>query len=113
MPNPSPDLPALLDAIRADPRRGFNWLALAAWLCGNGRHDEATAIRVFWPRFSHHVRAGHSVHMTLREVARHATWWGRRARQADHAARRRDAVQTRPAGRTAGRRSPDGETVLI
>jgi hypothetical protein len=88
MSNPPPDLPALLDPVRRQPARGFGWLALAAWLCRHGRHDEADAVRVFWPRLSARVQAGQSVHTTLRAVARDAAGWGQRARQVEQ--RRRD-----------------------
>jgi hypothetical protein len=87
-----PDLPDLLDAIRQRPDRGFAWLALAAWLCGRGRHDEADAVRVFWPALSAQVRAGNSVHLTLRGVARRAALWGHRARQAEQRRRDRELV---------------------
>jgi len=81
---PAPDLPALLDAIRRKPDRGFHWLALAAWLCGRGRYDEAAAVRVFWPQFRDYILAGHSAHLTLRRLARQPALWGQRARQFEH-----------------------------
>jgi hypothetical protein len=42
------DLPAILDAIRADADVETHWLALSQWLGDNGRDDEAVAVRVFW-----------------------------------------------------------------
>src|SRR5262245_30303817 len=95
MTKPSPDLPVLLEAIRANPARGFNWLALAAWLCTNGRHDEADAVRVFWPKLSAHVQAGQSVHMAKRPVARDPIQWGWQARHVAMLKRDRDQVWPR------------------
>jgi hypothetical protein len=75
-----PDLPQLLDAIRARPDAG--WLALASWLRDNGRDDEAAAVRVYWPTLRDNVTvSGVSVELTVRELARHAARLGRRARE--------------------------------
>ena len=77
-----PDLPQLLDAIRARPDAEAGWLALAGWLWDNGRDDEAAAVRVFWPTLRDTVTvSGVSVEQTLREVARHAVKLGRKARE--------------------------------
>jgi hypothetical protein len=101
----APDLPFAWRAGRATPGtrpdRGFGWIALAVWLSQQGRYDEAAAVRVFWPKLSARVRAGDSVHMTLRDVARHADWWGRRARQVDHEARQALSPPTHPTRSTA------------
>ena len=77
-----PDLPQLLDAIRAGPDEQAGWLAPSSWLWDNGRDDEAAAVRVFWPTLRDNVTvAGKSVEQTLREVARHGGILGRRAQE--------------------------------
>jgi hypothetical protein len=56
---------------------------VALW--DNDRDDEATAVRVIWPTLLDNVLvSGVSVHETLRQVARHATRFGRRAREIEH-----------------------------
>ena len=75
-----PDLPQLVDAIRARPDDGPRWLALAGWLWDNGRDDEAAAVRVFWPALRDDVvEAGVSPDETLRQVTWHAKVLGRKA----------------------------------
>jgi hypothetical protein len=75
-----PDLPALLEAIRANPDYGPRWLALAAWLWDNGRDDETAAVRAFWPALRDTVvEAGVSLDETLRQVAWHSKMLARRA----------------------------------
>jgi uncharacterized protein (TIGR02996 family) len=76
-----PDLPQLLDAIRARPPEEAGWLALSTWLRHEGRDDEAAAVRVFWPTLRDNIDAGVSVEGTLRELGRHAAQLGRRARE--------------------------------
>jgi uncharacterized protein (TIGR02996 family) len=76
-----PDLPPLLDAIRADPDEGPRWLALAGWLDDNGRDDEAAAVRVYWPTLRDDLAAGVSLDETLAYVARHARRLGAEARK--------------------------------
>jgi hypothetical protein len=88
--------PTLLAAIGVNPNIEGPWASLAAWLRDNGRDDEADAVRVFWPRLSACVRAGWSVHTALRDVARHAAWWGRQARQVDYEARHAGSPRVRP-----------------
>jgi uncharacterized protein (TIGR02996 family) len=66
-----PDLPAILDAIRAKPDDGSRWLTLAAWLLGNGRDDEAVVIRAFWPTLRDNLSAT-TIEATLDDVARNA-----------------------------------------
>ena len=77
-----PDLPALLEAIRANPDDGARWLAVAAWLWDNGRDDETAAVRAFWPALRDTVvEAGVSLDETLRQVAWHSKMLARRARE--------------------------------
>jgi len=77
-----PDLPAVLDAIRAKPDDGPRWPALASWLWDNGRDDEAAAVRVFWPVLRDNL-ARASLESTLADVARHAKLLGQQAREAE------------------------------
>src|SRR5215207_10004872 len=60
--------PILLAAIPADPDDGARWLALAQWFADNGRDDEATAVRVFWPGMRSNLAAGRSLETTLEVV---------------------------------------------
>jgi uncharacterized protein (TIGR02996 family) len=76
-----PDLPQLLDAIRARPDAEAGWLTLASWLRDNGRDDEAAAVRVFWPTLRDDVLVGGTLEATLRQVARYAGRLGTRARE--------------------------------
>jgi hypothetical protein len=76
-----PDLPAILDAIQADPNCEGRSLALASWLSDNGREDEAVAVCVFWPTLRDTMATGITLRVTMRRVARSAVKLGRRARQ--------------------------------
>jgi uncharacterized protein (TIGR02996 family) len=77
------ELPDLLAAIRAEPNREANWLALAFWLADRGRDDEAAVVRVFWPALRDTVGAGTPLHQALRTVARNAARLGRRSREVE------------------------------
>ena len=77
-----PDVEVILNAIRERPDDGHRWLALASWLWDNDRDDEAVAVQVFWPNLRDRVLIeGHSVHATLRYVARYARVFGHKARE--------------------------------
>jgi uncharacterized protein (TIGR02996 family) len=79
-----PDVVVILNAIRERPDDGHRWLALASWLWDHDRDDEAAAVQVFWPNLRDCVLIeGHSVHATLRYVARYALIFGRRAREVE------------------------------
>jgi uncharacterized protein (TIGR02996 family) len=79
-----PDLPALLEAIRANPADGPRWLALAACLWDNGRDDEAAVVRAYWPVLRVNVTEGNVyVEANVADVARHAAPLGRRAREVE------------------------------
>jgi uncharacterized protein (TIGR02996 family) len=66
-----PDLPALLDAISANPDDGDRWLNLAQWYRDNGRNDEALTVRVFWPTLRDNL-AHASLEATLEDVVKHS-----------------------------------------
>jgi uncharacterized protein (TIGR02996 family) len=82
--------PALLAAIAAHPDDEARWLALAAWLRDEGRHDEAAAVRAFWPALRDSLAAGRSLESALGLLRRHAGRLGRRARECE------DRVATEP-----------------
>jgi hypothetical protein len=82
-PSPMPDLSDILNAIRADPDDGPQWLALAACYGAHGRADEADAVRVLWPTLRDNARRGMSVDAALADVAQHAAIFGQLARQVE------------------------------
>jgi hypothetical protein len=68
-----PDLPTLLQSIRADPDDKPQWLALSWWLWAGGREDEAAVVRVFWPTLRDHMtQDGWSLEATVADVAENA-----------------------------------------
>jgi uncharacterized protein (TIGR02996 family) len=78
-----PNLPAILDTIRHQPDDERHWLALASWLWDNGRDDEATVVRVFWPTLRENLRDGVSLDETLRQVEENAGRLAKQAREAE------------------------------
>jgi len=77
-----PDLAYLLEMVRENPGDESRWLDLSRWLAGNGQHDEAAAVRVFWPSLRDAVMdAGVPLDEALAGVSRNAGVMGERARQ--------------------------------
>jgi hypothetical protein len=77
------DPSAVLAPIKANPDDESAWLALAAHYRDSGRHDEAAAVRVFWPTIRSTLSAGRSLESALDLLARNAALLGRRARETD------------------------------
>jgi uncharacterized protein (TIGR02996 family) len=78
-----PDLPAILNAIHANPDQQCHWLALAKWYQDNRQDDEAAIIRAFWTTLQDDVVGGRGLEEVLEQVRRHRRLMGRRAREAE------------------------------
>jgi hypothetical protein len=62
---PVPDLPAILDRIRAEPDAEAGWLALAAHLHDNGEYDLAVIMRHHWDAARDSLKDGLTVEQAI------------------------------------------------